>query len=80
MAARCFVLGVVGIGPCDEHGWHMAAHHLLFMQRAKLAYGRSFCFSLLVVGIWPCDEHGWHMAARLCDEQCWHMAARAVFS
>jgi hypothetical protein len=44
MAARCFILGVVGIGPCEEHGWHAAAPHLLFSPRAKLAYGRSCSF------------------------------------
>ena len=39
-----FILGVVGIGPCEEHGWHAAAPHLLFSPRAKLAYGRSCSF------------------------------------
>ena len=79
MAARCFILGVVGIGPCEEHGWHAAAPHLLFLPRAKLAYGRSCSFQLGLVGIWPCYEHSWRLAALLCCEQGWHMAARAVF-
>ena len=62
MAARCFILGVVGIGPCDEHGWHMAAHHLLFMNEPSWrmaarsvfpCYWSAYGLVMRMVGIWP---------------------------